>query len=229
MAEAAVIFDVDGVLLELTSAEEELYFQAFEPHLEASLPSRDWNSYHIRNEENIVEEILEVNRLPSDLKQPIIKQYFNLMNRSLKLQELESIPVSGAAHILSQLSQQLLLGVATANFLETARMRLEHVKLWEPVAGHAFGANGGGHKSEILARTIASMNLPPNRIVYIGDNLNDQHAARVNGTHFIGFSTSPERREILANAGTIHVSSTHSENATLINQLLKLPLTKGTG
>ena len=54
---------------------------------------------------------------------------------------------------------------------------------------HAHGADGGGHKREILARAIAATGLPRNRIVYIGDNLNDVEAGLANGVHFIGFST----------------------------------------
>jgi phosphoglycolate phosphatase-like HAD superfamily hydrolase len=58
----------------------------------------------------------------------------------------------------------------------------------------AHGADGGGHKHAILARAIAASGLPPERIVYIGDNVNDVEAGLCNGVHFIGFSTSPERR-----------------------------------
>ena len=58
MADAAVIFDVDGVLLELTSAEEDAFFVPFENRYGLKNLSRDWNSYAIRNDENIIAEIL---------------------------------------------------------------------------------------------------------------------------------------------------------------------------
>ena len=45
MADAAVIFDVDGVLLELTSAEEDAFFVPFENRYGLKNLSRDWNSY----------------------------------------------------------------------------------------------------------------------------------------------------------------------------------------
>jgi FMN phosphatase YigB (HAD superfamily) len=54
---AAVIFDVDGVLLELTSAEEDAFFAPFAQRYGLENLSRDWNSYAIRNDENIIAEI----------------------------------------------------------------------------------------------------------------------------------------------------------------------------
>jgi phosphoglycolate phosphatase-like HAD superfamily hydrolase len=95
------------------------------------------------------------------------------------------------------------------------------VNLWNPVSAHAFGAEGGGHKREILARTIASIHLPKQRIVYVGDNLNDVEAGLSNGVHFIGFSTNPGRLNELERAGTNHISNNHLDTFRLISHLLK--------
>jgi phosphoglycolate phosphatase-like HAD superfamily hydrolase len=227
--DSAVIFDVDGVLLELTDDEAEIFFLPFTKHLDASKLSRDWNSYRIRNDENIVEEILELNGLSSDLKQSLINDYLKCLQESLNTQVVVTTPISGAAHLISQLHGKVKTGIATANFLTAARLRLESVNMWAPVAAHARGADGGGHKSAILKRTIASMEIAPTRIVYVGDNLNDLTAATENGTHFIGFSTDPRRIKILQQAGAVHTSATHSGNAALISQLLDVDLTKGSG
>lgn len=58
MADAAVIFDVDGVLLELKSVEEDAFFVPFEIRYGLKNLSRDRNSYAIRNDENTIAEIL---------------------------------------------------------------------------------------------------------------------------------------------------------------------------
>jgi HAD superfamily hydrolase (TIGR01549 family) len=225
MAEApdcAIIFDVDGVLLELADDEAELFFVPFARYLDASKLSRDWNSYRIRNDEDIVEEILEVSGLSSDLKPAIIRDYMNLLNRSLKSQVIQTVEVSGARELLAKLSDHAHLGIATANFREAARLRLEAASLWPFVSDLAFGADGGGHKSSILARAIAAINLPHRQIVYIGDNVNDVIAGRENGVHFIGFSTDPGRREAMRQAGAAHVTSSHAENLPLICKMLAL-------
>jgi len=65
MADAAVIFDVDGVLLELTRPEEDAFFVPFERRYGLKGLSRDWNSYAIRNDENIIAEILSRHGLRS--------------------------------------------------------------------------------------------------------------------------------------------------------------------
>jgi phosphoglycolate phosphatase-like HAD superfamily hydrolase len=221
MPDTAIIFDVDGVLLDLTSPEEELFFQAFSPFLDATALSRDWNSYRIRNDDNIVDEILETNGLSATLKPEIITSYINLLNQNINAQRLETTLVSGAAHLLHQLALNHSLGIATANFREAARLRLQAKNIWHYVETHAAGADGGGHKSVILARAIASINLPADRIVYIGDNVNDVAAGLANKVHFIGFSTDAARRQKLAEAGASHLASSHAETARLINQLLR--------
>lgn len=223
MVEAAVIFDVDGVLLELTAAEEDIFFAAFKPHLDPTTLSRDWNSYRIRNDSNIVDELLEKHGLSPTLKAPIVERYFNLLQHSLNLQQLVSAPVSGAAVLLGELSAlPVRLGIATANFREAARLRLVAAGLWEPVQDNAHGADGGGHKSEILARAIAAIGTSKERIVYIGDNINDVIAGRENKVPFIGFSTDPERLAQLRQAGAGTTSSDHTTTLSLIRQILAI-------
>ena len=55
----AVIFDVDGVLLDLTAPEESAFFRAFEQLHGITGLSSDWDSYRVRNDEHIIAEILE--------------------------------------------------------------------------------------------------------------------------------------------------------------------------
>ena len=114
------------------------------------------------------------------------------------------------------------LGIATANLLSAAEFRLSHAGLWRHVSAHAAGAEGGGHKREILARAIASTGLPKPQIIYVGDNLNDVDAGLSNGVHFIGFSTSQPRLGELARAGNFHTSSNHTKTCDLICHLLDI-------
>ena len=132
MADAAVIFDVDGVLLELTRAEEDAFFVPFE-----------------------------------------------------------------------------------------RRYGLKDAGLWDHVSTCAHGADSGGHKREILARAIVATGLPKNRIVYVGDNLNDVEAGLSNGVHFIAFSTDSGRLAELRRAGASHASNNHLDSFRLIGHLLQ--------
>jgi phosphoglycolate phosphatase-like HAD superfamily hydrolase len=220
--DAAVIFDVDGVLLELTKPEEEVFFESLASRCDTHVLSRDWNSYAIRNDENIIEEILARNGRPAKEKLTVIEQYLGLLKGRLYTGEIETTPISGAGALLEELADRVSLGIATANLLEAARVRLHCVGFWEPVAAHAHGADGGGHKHEILARALAGLGLPRERIVYIGDNTNDVEAGLKNGVHFIGFSLDAARRRRMQEAGARHLSASHAETRDLIRHFLGL-------
>ena len=215
----AIIFDVDGVLLELTRAEEELFFQPFAKRMDAAVLSRDWNSYAIRNDEDIVREIVERYDLPASEVAIITAEYLVLLEGELSRQ-LKSEPIAGAAELLGEFSAIARLGIATANFREAARLRLQQVEMWSPVSELAFGADGGGHKSAILARAIAAVGLPNSRIIFIGDNVSDVRAGLENEVHFIGFSRDGDRRKSLATAGAKLLASHHGETQAMIRQIL---------
>ncbi len=220
MADAAVIFDVDGVLLELTSAEEDAFFVPFEQRYGLKGLSRDWNSYAIRNDENIIAEILASHGIPARERTEVVADYLEILKLRLSNGVIETITIPGAHKLLKNLHGNSQIGIATANPLGAAELRLKHVNLWPYVCARAFGAEGGGHKREILARAIASINLPKDRIVYVGDNLNDVEAGLSNGVHFIGFNTNPRRLNELESAGASHPSNNHLDTFRLISHLL---------
>ena len=217
---SAVIFDVDGVLLDLTRAEEDAFFLAFERRHGLTGLSRDWDSYRCRNDEDIIAEILESHGLPPEDRDSVAQDYVEILTGGIADGTIPTVAVSGASELLHSLMGSSMLGIATANLLSAARPRLEAKQLWQPVAGLAFGAEGSGHKRLTVAHAIAASGLPKHRIVYIGDNLNDVEAGLANGVHFIGFSTNPSRREKLRKAGAQHLSGDHSTTQRLIAAML---------
>ena len=219
MKDWAIIFDVDGVLLKLTRAEEELFFQPYAGRIDATILSRNWNSYTIRNDEDIVREIVERYGLPASDAAIIIAEYLALLEQELS-GSLKTETIAGAAKLIDEFVKVAKLGIATANFREAARLRLHQADMWEPVSRLAFGADGGGHKSAILARAIAGSGLPTSRIIFIGDNVNDVRAGLDNEVHFIGFSSDAARRKMLAAAGAKQVVSHHDETCAVIRQIL---------
>ena len=158
---AAIIFDVDGVLLELTRDEEEIFFAALSRFVPTENLSRDWNSYRIRNDEDIVAEILERNGLPQTLKPEVTDHYIALLGNALQ-NGLKSVAIEGASDLLAALSSQVTLGIATANLLAAVQCRLQQAGCWHHVAPFAQGADGGGHKREILARLLARLTVHAN-------------------------------------------------------------------
>lgn len=219
--DSAVIFDVDGVLLDLTTPEEDAFFLAFERRYGLTGLSRDWDSYQVRNDEHIIAEILSRHGLPADERDEVIADYLTILSDGLGSGALRAMAIAGAAQLIGDLGGSRL-GIATANLLAAAQLRLQTAGLWQPVQGLAFGAEGSGHKRETVARAIAATGLPRQRIVYIGDNLNDVDAGLANGVHFIGFSENEARRAKLAAAGAVHLSGDHARTGAIIRRLLNV-------
>lgn len=223
--DAAVIFDVDGVLLDLTSPEEDAFFWPFaELHGLTGL-SRDWDGYRIRNDEDIIAEILEgyFGRVPTPQEhRTVIDAYIGYMDAELRQKRLVPETVPGAVELLAGLTGKARLGIATANLLEVAAQRLAACGLWDRLKDLGFGANGGGAKRQILARAIASLDLPRERIVFIGDNLNDVEAGLANKVHFIGFSVDPAKTRRLAAAGAERICNHHRDTLKHIEDALNI-------
>lgn len=219
--DSAVIFDVDGVLLELTAAEEDAFFLAFQQLYGITGLSRDWDSYRVRNDEHIIAEILEQHGLNGADIGKVIERYLAILSVSIESGAIVPVPIPGANQLLAGLSGRRRVGIATANLLFAAKLRLERSGLWSPVSALAFGAEGSGHKRQTVASAIAATGLPKHRIVYVGDNLNDVEAGLSNGVHFIGFATDAGRRARLAAAGAEHTAADHQQIARLIENLLR--------
>lgn len=217
--DSAVIFDVDGVLLDLTGPEEDTFFLAFERRYGLTGLSRDWDSYHVRNDEHIIAEILSRHGLPAAERDAVIADYLAILAQGFASGALRATEIPGARALLGDLGGSRL-GIATANLLAAAQLRLDAAGLWPPVRALAFGAEGSGHKRETVARAIAATGLPRQRIVYIGDNLNDVDAGLANGVHFIGFSEDAARRGRLARAGAEYLAGDHEETQALIARFL---------
>ena len=125
------------------------------------------------------------------------------------------------AALLQSLHGRHAIGIATANLLAAARLRLIHAGLWQWVEGYAFGAEGGGHKRETVARAIAATGLPRTRIVYIGDNLNDVdgRARKWCPLHRL-LRWMPRERQRLSAAGAEYTSGDHATTRDMIARLL---------
>lgn len=220
MHHSAVIFDVDGPLLHLTDAEAEAFFVPLRD-ISAVDHSLDWDSYRIRNDVEIYRDILGMS---GDAIMPYIAAYLSTLDTKYQSGEAAVTPIPRAQALLETLSQVngLALGTATANFEAAAKMRLTQAGMWPHVQHFHSGAEPGGHKRDILARVIARLDLPAERIVYLGDNLNDLDAAQANGTHFIGFHTDTEKRARLTQSGAKTVTGDHTESLRLIRYFLDL-------
>jgi phosphoglycolate phosphatase-like HAD superfamily hydrolase len=219
-----VIFDVDGVLLRLTPPEEEGFFLALKELHGLTGLSRDWNAYRVRNDVDIVGEILEdhFGRPPTAAEFEAWRtRYLEILNDWLTrgVFEVEAIP--GAAGLLAGLaSRGIATGIATANVIDCARIRLERAGMWRHV-GSSAGAEGGGAKRVILERLMTRIGAARDEVIYVGDNLNDLEAGLALARHFIGFSTDAGQRARLRDGGARYLAGTHAETGAMLDEFLK--------
>jgi phosphoglycolate phosphatase-like HAD superfamily hydrolase len=223
----AVIFDVDGPLLHLRKPEEDAFFAPLEKVFGITGLSRDWDSYRVRNDRDIIHEVLGEHlgdRFEPSHYDAFVEAYDAELKDGFASGRLEVSIVPKARDIVGALAETpgLALGIATANLKCAAEIRLRQAGLWDKLSAYPGTADRSGHKHEVLARVISDLALPSNRIVFIGDNLNDLEAGRKNGTHFIGFHVHPDRRRRLTDNGAEHVSGDHTETLALISRMLTL-------
>jgi phosphoglycolate phosphatase-like HAD superfamily hydrolase len=217
-----VVFDVDGVLLHLTPAEEEGFFLALREIHGLDGLSRDWDSYRIRNDVDIVAEILgrHLGRpaAPAEIE-AWRRRYLAIMVDWLERGVFAVEPVAGAAALLRDLrARGVAVGIATANLIDAAHLRLARAGLWNLI-DHAEGADAGGPKRVLLGRLLARLDVPRSGVVYVGDNLNDVEAGLEHANNFIGFSVDADRRRKLAAHGAHHVAASHDETRRLIGTM----------
>ncbi|MCP5080362.1 MAG: HAD family hydrolase [Alphaproteobacteria bacterium] len=226
----AVIFDVDGVILHLTPPEEAAFFQALESVFGIDDASPDWDSYRARNDVEIVEELIETRlgrpAVPDDLI-AFTDKYIYLVDVAIRTGEIEVLEVAGIRNVLMALTQvdNLIMGLATANLMGMAKMRLRHVGLNDFFKIGGF-AEARGPKRQILQTTIAGLQdekgrpLPKERIVFLGDNVGDVDAGLANGCGLIAFSEEESKHQKLKDAGATLVIGNHSETVPMIEHLL---------
>ena len=158
--DSAVIFDVDGVLLDLTPQEEDAFFLAFERRYGITGLSRDWDSYKVRNDEHIIAEILARHGIDPDERRRRGERVSRDPFGGPRLRHIARHRNPRRARIARIARGLIVAGIATANLLPAAKLRLEACGLWPYVSGLAFGAEGSGHKRETVARAIAATGLP---------------------------------------------------------------------
>jgi phosphoglycolate phosphatase-like HAD superfamily hydrolase len=226
----AVIFDVDGVLLNLTPAEEDGFFEPFREAYGLTGLSRDWNAYAIRNDLHIVHEIIETHLGRKPTAEDVHawrRRYLEIIRDWMDRRVFAVEPIPGALELLRDLGHAgALTGIATANIIDAARLRLEAAGLW-PHLRCAAGAEMGGPKRQILAKLVSDLGLSPRDVIYIGDNVNDLEAGRDNAGHFIGFSSSAAQRQHLKERGAVLLAGNHRETHSLLERLLSVRLGAG--
>jgi phosphoglycolate phosphatase len=158
----------------------------------------------------ILEEIfaLRLGRSPMAAElDEIITLYIPLLQVELvETPNFQVMPsVVEALDFLAALDPAVILGLATGNVREAARLKLERAGLWPRFAVGGFGCDHR-ERGRLVARAIERAcahvqveSLAPDRIVVVGDTPFDIAAARACGVRAVAVATGrPTRDELLA-------------------------------
>lgn len=191
----AVLFDLDGTLIDSTDAIVESYFHAYDS-LGAERPNR--------------KRILETIGIPLEVQfgelggveiAPAVKAY---RERYRVLGPELTTLLPGTAESLERLAQAgLQLGFATSKRRYASEELLEHLGMlhyFEARVGPEDVANPKPHP-DVLFESLDQLKLAPNDAVFVGDMVFDIEAGRAAGVRTLGVTTGYATRETLEKAG----------------------------
>ena len=135
--------------------------------------SRDWNSYAVAMMKHHA-EILARHGLPGHEHTGVVADYLDVPNCSWPMHNETFTFGRAGAFAKTYGSLQIALPPQISLRRRTSPQR---AGLWHHVSACAHGADGGGTRCEILTRAMEQTENSQNRIVYIGDNLNDVELA----------------------------------------------------
>ncbi|MGE5360514.1 MAG: HAD family hydrolase [Bacteroidales bacterium] len=201
---SAVLFDLDGTLVDTIPLIFACYEHALRVHLPGFDPGREAIVANLgRSLGDILEDFAVAARAPSPRAVS-----FRMMEtyRAFQLANIDRLirPYEGMRETLSTLhARGLTLGVVTSKIESMARLCLEHDRLEGFLSASVFHDDTARHKPdpEPLLYAARTFGLTPGRTAYVGDSINDMMAARAAGMRGIGALWGPATAEALTAAG----------------------------
>jgi phosphoglycolate phosphatase-like HAD superfamily hydrolase len=183
----AVIFDLDGTLVESVAFDGALYSEAVREIIGDVDVDASWLSYRHVTDAGVLSQIIEEHRVPHAVEvEARVREVFGAkVQRHLEQGGLcECVPGARAA-IRELQSAGCAVGIATGGWGHTARMKLAH-------AGVPFdnlvltSSDDSFDRVEIMRACLRRLGGAPERATYVGDGPWDLEASRRAGWRFIG-------------------------------------------
>jgi phosphoglycolate phosphatase-like HAD superfamily hydrolase len=183
----AILFDLDGTLLESMQFDSECYISAVKDILGNVYIHNDWGVYHKLTNQGILDQIMDENGIRDSKKAGLVKlrfgelisQYFD---NGHKLQ-----PKKGAVEFISTLfaDSRVETGIATGDWTNTAQLKLQHAG-FNISNFPIFSSDDSSDRTIIMKKCMDSLSGPFEKIVYFGDGEWDLSASKALGWQFIG-------------------------------------------
>jgi HAD superfamily hydrolase (TIGR01509 family) len=179
----AVVFDLDGVLVDSAPSHNSAFQEIFAPF---GITEFDYSEFAGWKTSNVVETVLK--RAGYDLSPPELTALASKKSRTAREKLIESNPVApDCVSVLRRLSNSYLLGLASSGSRESVSLFLNTNSCESFFSSVLCGDDVSRAKPdpEIYCRTFASLRVSPERVVVIEDAVSGVVAAKAAGAGFV--------------------------------------------
>ena len=183
----AVIFDIDGTLVESFHFDGIAYVSAVKDVLGEVFIKDNWSHYKNVTDTGILRQIMDENKICEDGQIRKVRKKFGESVRRHLENSGECRPKKGAIGLLNKLlsDPRYKVGLATGGWRHTAEMKLQHAG-FDFKNMVLFSSDYSDERVEIMKKCLLTLGSCFNHVVYIGDAEWDVQAAETLGWHFIG-------------------------------------------
>ena len=183
----AVIFDIDGTLVESFHFDGIIYASAVKDILGEVIIKDNWNQYKNITDTGILRQIMDENKICEEGQIGKVRNKFGELVRRHLENSSECHPKKGAIGLIDKLlsDPRYKVGFATGGWRHTAEMKLQQAG-FDLKNTVLFSSDDSDERVEIMEKCLLALGSCFDHIVYIGDAEWDLQAAETLGWHFIG-------------------------------------------
>lgn len=183
----AVIFDIDGTLVESFQFDGNIYVSAVKDVLGDVIIKDDWKHYKNITDTGILRQIMDENKICEEGQIGKVRKKFGELVRRHLENSGECHPKQGAIGLVDKLlsDQRYKVGFATGGWRHTAEMKLQQAG-FDLENAVLFSSEDSDERVGIMKKCLFALGSCFERIVYIGDAEWDIQATETLGWHFIG-------------------------------------------
>ena len=228
MTPKLLLWDIDQTLVNMDRAGERALIQMIKENYRHDFKQELPVDLRGRTDTSIMRDLMAHIRLENTpaAAEKFRSEYLALLPVTLPKGNARVLPGIRAALDAVAAHPALHQGLLTGNIREGARLKLEHVGIWQYFAFGAF-ADDSSDRNKLgpfaLARAKEKLGIdfPPNRVWIIGDTPHDIACAQAIGANSVGVATGSFPAEDLAECGATHVFRDLSDTQALLSLFLK--------
>ena len=183
----AVIFDIDGTLVESFHFDGIIYASAIKDVLGEVIIKDNWKHYKNVTDTGILRQIMDENKICEEGQIGKVRNKFGELVRRHLENNGECRPKKGAIGLIDKLlsDQRYKVGFATGGWRHTAVMKLQQAG-FDLKNAVLFSSDDSDERVEIMKKCLLALGSCFDHIAYIGDAEWDIQAAETLGWHIIG-------------------------------------------